>query len=529
MGLFTAWFERTMVFALDQTKLVLSIVERCLIPGRALWFYLGKLAWPHPLVFIYPRWEVSGAVWWQWMFPVAALLLAAGLWRMRGRLGTGPLVGLLYFAGTLFPALGFFDAYFFRFSLVADHFQYLACLGPLALAGAGLELGLSRLAGRTPLVKPVCCAGVLTILGALTWVQCAQYADAETLWRATLARNPHCWLAHNDLGVLSAAGGKPDEAAAEFKMYLDANPGDALAHYNLGSVLIHHGEVAEGIAQLRVAIAIQPAYPEAFYNLGNALSQKGDIPDAIAQFRIALSLRPDYPEALNNLGIALFNQGDVAQAIGQFQKTLALHPDFLPARASLGCVLLRKGDFDGAMDCFEKTTVLPSDPAQKWYHLGNNLLKEHVTEAIACYRQALAFNPRSAEACAALGMACYQNGQFKEAAVSWQKSLDLNPAQPLILNNLASLLATASDASLRDGPRAVALAEQASQLAGGTNPMVLCTLAAAWAEAGHYDQASTVARKALELARSQKNENLAAALQHQIQLYQAGHPLLPAQ
>jgi Flp pilus assembly protein TadD len=122
-------------------------------------------------------------------------------------------------------------------------------------------------------------------------------------------------------------------------------------------------------------------------------------------------------------------------------------------------------------------------------------------------------------------MACYQNGQFKEAVVSWQKSLDLNPAQPQVLNNLASLLATASDPSLRDGARAVALAEQANQLAGGDNPMVLCTLAAAYAQAGRFDAAAATARRALELAAAQKNDALATALQEEMKLYETNTPL----
>ena len=224
MGLFTAWMERTMVIGPEEAVSHLSLMARCLIPGRAVWFYLGKLVWPHPLIFIYPRWEVSGAVWWQYLFPVAALLLAAGLWRWRQRLGVGPLVALLFFAGTLFPALGFFDVYPFRYSFVADHFQYLACLGPLALAGAGITRGLGRLAQRGALMRPIGCAILLTTLGALTWGQCLQYADVETLWRITLANNPRCWLARSSLGVILLDQGRIDEAARELATAVDIQP-----------------------------------------------------------------------------------------------------------------------------------------------------------------------------------------------------------------------------------------------------------------------------------------------------------------
>jgi tetratricopeptide (TPR) repeat protein len=492
LGLFTAWMERAMVMGTDPVAAPLSLLDRCLIPGRAIWFYLGKLAWPHPLIFIYPRWAVSGAVWWQYLFPVAALLLAAGLWHWRRRLGVGPLVALFFFAGTLFLALGFVDVFPFRFSFVADHFQYLACLGPLALAGAGIERGLGWAARRRRLFKPVCCAGLLAILGALTWVQCGQYADAETLWRATLARNPGAWLAHDDLGVILLDQARIADAAAQFQMALDINPDDAVAHDNLGY----------------------------------ALSQQGEAVEAIAHYRKALALQPDYAYAHNNLGLALIRQGEAVEAITHFREALSIQPDFRQARENLGFALLRKGDFDGAMACLEKTTVLPSDPVEKWFVLGKEMFQEgHLMEAIACYRQTLSIRPGFAEAWTELGMACFNSGQAKEAVESWQKALDLNPAQPQVQNNLASVLATASDSSLRNGPRAVALALQANQLTGGENPVILCTLAAAYAEAGRYAEAAATARKALGQAEAQKNDKLAGALQEQIRLYEAGRPM----
>ncbi len=141
-GLFTAWVERNLIGA-EGAAFELTIVERCLLAGRAIWFYLGKLFWPTELVFIYPRWQVSQAVWWQYLFPAAALLLLAGCWALRRR-WRGPLAGLLFFVGTLFPVLGFCNVYPFLFSFVADHFQYLASLGVITLVSAGVALLLQR-------------------------------------------------------------------------------------------------------------------------------------------------------------------------------------------------------------------------------------------------------------------------------------------------------------------------------------------------------------------------------------------------
>src|SRR5208337_3446809 len=98
---------------------------------------------PTQLLFVYPRWQISAAVWWQYLFPASALLLVAGLWRLRRR-WRGPLSGLLFFVGTLFPVLGFCNVFPFLFSYVADHFQYLAGLGIITPAAAGLALLLAR-------------------------------------------------------------------------------------------------------------------------------------------------------------------------------------------------------------------------------------------------------------------------------------------------------------------------------------------------------------------------------------------------
>ena len=495
MGLVTVWWER---FHQGTQGAVFSIgaVERVLIASRALWFYAGKLVWPANLTFSYPRWTISVLDPAAYVWLLMTVAVGVVIWRGRRRLGRGVEVAAMFFAATLGPVLGFIMLWTFRYTFVADHYQYLACLGPLALAAAGIEWGLGWVAWRTPLLKPIGCAVLLTILGVCTWFQCGEYADAETLWRATLARNPGSWLAYNDLG----------------------------------NVLGRKGEVEEAIAQFQKALDLQPNYARAHVNLGILLGRKGQVEEAIAQFRKALDIEPNSPEAHNNLGNALLQQGEAQEAMTHFRKALDVQPDWALARENLGIALLQEGDVKGAMACFEKATALLPDPAQKWLNLGRQFLKQgHLIEATACYRRALSIDPRFAEAWAELGLACLNDGRIKEAEESWQKTLDINPAQPQIQNNLASVLATAADPSLRNGARAVALAEQANQAMGGRNPVFLCTLAEAYAEAGRFDEAVATARKALVHAQAQKNDKLAGALQEQIKLYQAGRPLRQSQ
>ena len=141
-GLFTAWVERSLIGA-EGTDFNYSIIERFLIAGRVIWFYLGKLIWPLDLIFVYPRWQVSQTVWWQYLYPAATLLLLVVLIWLSRR-WRAPLAGLLFFIGTLFPVLGFLNVYPFRYSLVADHFQYLASLGIITLVAAGITFLLER-------------------------------------------------------------------------------------------------------------------------------------------------------------------------------------------------------------------------------------------------------------------------------------------------------------------------------------------------------------------------------------------------
>ena len=240
-GLFTIWIEKELIGA-KGADFNISFLDRILIAGRAFWFYLEKLLWPANLVLIYPRWSVSATVWWQYLFPAATLLLLTALWLWRWR---GAFVGLLFFTITLFPALGFFNVYPFRFSYVADHFQYLASVGPIVLAATGLTAALNFLGKRRLVLQPSIGALLILTLGVLTWRQCAMYSDNETLFRATLTRNPECWMAYNNLGVARLREGQVGEAMDHFREALKIKPGYADAHNNLGNALLQQGQVTE--------------------------------------------------------------------------------------------------------------------------------------------------------------------------------------------------------------------------------------------------------------------------------------------
>src|SRR5437667_7298967 len=308
--------------------------ERLIIAGRTIWFYLGKLIWPHPLIFVYPRWEISPSRLTAYLPLLAGLVGLVILWLTRGKWKRSVSFAAAYFVISLFPVIGFFSVYFFRYSFVSDHFQYLASMGPLALAGAGITAGADSLKWR-PFPRTAICGILLLLLGFLTWRQSAIYHDLVTLYTATLAKNPACWM----------------------------------AHYNLGIVLRDQGETDQAIAHYRQAVALRPDYAEAHYNLGRALVEKGKVDDAIAHYERALAINPADAEAHNNLGATLFLNGRVEDAIAHYQKALAIRPDYADASCNLANALLSKGDMDGAIVHYMACLALSPNQAEAQYNL----------------------------------------------------------------------------------------------------------------------------------------------------------------
>ena len=384
-GAFSAWMERTRVGA-QGSQFTLSVLDRCLVAGRAFWFYIGKLLWPTDLTFIYPRWHVSHLIWWQYLFPLSALILVVFCWKFRNR-SRGPLAVVLLFAGILFPALGFLNVYPFVYSYVADHFQYLASIAIITAASAGITFLIDKfLAKSRPIIRYAIPSAVLVVLAILTWHQAIMYRDAETLYLTTLRRNPDCWLAHN----------------------------------NLCSIFLAKGETDEAFRHAKEAVRLQPEDVEPQIAIGDVLLRKRQPDAAVAHYKKALTIRPDFAEGYSHLGSAY-------------------------------------------------------------------LLSQRFSEAITQYRKTLSLSPRSLAA----------------------------------HNNLAWLLATCSDGSLRNGEEAVALAEQADQLSGGNNPLILHTLAAAYAESGQTVRAIETARRAEQLAVAHGYQGLASMLKKEIGQYES--------
>ena len=521
-GLCTAWIERYCVGA-KGTPFHLSIIERILIAGRDFWFYLWKLFWPTKLTFIYPHWDVSQAVWWQYLFPLGAFLLFVALWLLRKR-SRGPLAGFLFFAGMLFPALGFVNVWPFVYSFVADHFQYLACIGIITITSAGLTTFVDRTVQRRRIGAAFFSLLVGT-LAFLTWRQAHMYRDEETLWRTTLSRNPDAWLAHNNLAAVLMETGRLDEAIAHYEQTIPKRHDPELGHYNLAFVLAKAGKIDSAIFHYRKALELDPNYPEAHYNLGRALLKKGEISQAIHHYREALKLRPDEANVHNNLGIALMQEGLRHEAINHYQTASKLKENDADIQFNLANALAQNGEIDNAIAHYQKALEIQPDHVEARYELGSALLQKGRTgDAIARYQEVLKIRPDHLNAHTNLGNLLLQRGDVANAIAQYEKSLEIAPEDNTAQMDLAWVLATCSDGSLRNGKKALELARHANELSDGKNPFALRSLAAAYAETGQFPLAIQTAEEALRLASETHNRALMQALSKEMEFYKAGSP-----
>jgi len=471
--------------------------ERLIIAGRAIWFYLAKLFWPHPLIFIYPRWQLQPSQFTAYLPLLLAVMGLIAFWFLPGKAGRAVFFAGAYYVISLFPVLGFFSIYFFRYSFVSDHFQYLASMGPFALAAAAGTEGFNRLAAAESLGRGLAflrvglCTVVLLLLGTLTWQQTAVYHDLITLYTTTLALNPGCWM----------------------------------AHYNLGIGLRDRGETDQAITHYRQAIALRPGYAEAHFNLGRLLADKGEFNEAVDHYQAALAINPDDPEAHNNLGATFVQQGRIDDAIGHYQKALAIQPDYAEASCNLADALLSKADIDGAIIHYLTCVAALPDHADAQYNLASALLRKgRIDDAIIHYKEALTWGRNNADTHANLGSAFLAKGRVVDAIEQYEEALSLAPENVAAQSNLAWLLATSAEPSLRNGPEAVLLAEQASRSSGAKKPLVLRILAAAYAEAGRFSEAAETAHDALQAADDEGNSALSDLLRKEIALYESGHP-----
>jgi tetratricopeptide (TPR) repeat protein len=400
LGLYTAYLEKHFVGATGEriAELNLSVPQRILIAGRVIWFYAWTIIWPQPLVFIYPRWDVDPRIWWQWLFPLAVVVVLLTLWLNRARFGRGPLAAALIYCGTLFPVLGFLNVYPMRFSFVADHFAYLASVGLIVVVSALLRAKLGSV-----LLIPV---------AILTFTRCFAYADAETLWRDTLAKNDQSWMVYTNLGNALVAKEQLDEAERLYDSAFQLAPRLHDTLTNVGMMHGYRGRYDAAVLAFLEALQINPGFAPAHYGLGQVYARMERPDDAERELRAAIASAPQYPEANYRLGIILEGRGDIDAAIKHYRTAVTYKPDFPEARFNLGNALIRKRALNEAMHNLMEAVRVKPDYAEAWTSLGGaQLAAGHREEAAASFRRALHLNPNIIPAQRGLEAALPQTGR----------------------------------------------------------------------------------------------------------------------
>lgn len=378
-----------------------SFAQRVLIAGRAVWFYAAKLVWPAKLTFVYPKWNVDPGAFWQWIFPVALLIVIGVLFFLRRRIGRGPLVAVLLFVGTLVPALGFINVYPMRYTFVADHYQYHASIALIVLFAAGAAfLHRKKFARQTPWLEPALGTVVILLLFILTLRQATIYKTRLALWSDTTEKNPGSWMAWINLGDAYALNTPPDiqKATQYYEKSLALAPNVADPHYEMGLVYDSRNDYPNAEAQFRRAVEIEPKHANALDMLGQCLIKEGRVEEGIKAYHAALAANPRHNRAHFNLAMALRDQGHLDEAAIEFSKAAEINPRDPRTWRELANCRIKQKKFEEAIAPLEQFLKLRPDNADAHWDLGAALTMARHPEAEARehLKKAIALNPRLA-------------------------------------------------------------------------------------------------------------------------------------
>jgi tetratricopeptide (TPR) repeat protein len=388
--------------------------------------------------------------------------------------------------------------------LAADRYSYLPCLGfALLLGGTALRTVLSR-TGTWP-VRALVAGGLLLCLGLgfQTWRQSAIWRNTTTLWTHALTIDPKSSVAYNNAAKAPIRENRLPEAARLLEKALIYRPSNSDAHNNMGVVLRRMGQPYQAIDHYREAERLRPRWAEVQYNFALLLAEEPLLDQlgfssideqwqaALERYRLALAIRPDDVKTLNDLGILHKKMGQIDEAVRFYTRALQIDPDYVNSQYNLAIALADQG----------------SD-----------------AEASNEYLRALKLQPGHVGARTNLALLLERRGRYRESSKFLRDGLVHSPDQPVLLFHLSWLLATAPDPSVRNGLEALALAEQLQVVTGGQNPQALDALAAAYAEAGRFEDAIETGEQASRLAAPLGNQDLANQIDERLELYRSQQP-----
>jgi tetratricopeptide (TPR) repeat protein len=334
LGVVITYWERHHIGTVGD-RFSISFIESFLIATRATWFYLGKLLWPAQLTFSYPKFAIDPSNPLQYRWAIAGAVLLWILWRWRSAVGRAPLAAAIFFVASLSPLLGFIPLFTFWYTYVADHYQYMASIGPIVLLSAGAT---QLLRGRTSLgMRGLASAAalVLVVLAVLPWNQSRVYESEETLWRDTIAKNPTSWMAQTNLGRYLFREERFEEAADAYGQVFAIRPDAYRAHVGRAGALLKLGREQEAEEHFEAALELRPGLYGAHQALARLSWKRGDRAVAIAHYEAMIAIAPGNPTGHFLMGRALQASGRPRRALVHYRSALAIDPDHEEARKAV--------------------------------------------------------------------------------------------------------------------------------------------------------------------------------------------------
>ncbi len=494
-----------------------SIVSMAALPLRERMFhtivayghYLGATFLPRGLAAFYPYDPPTPLA--QVILPAVILAFVTVLvfWfgRRRGYLVTG----WLWFLGTLVPVIGLVQV---GDQAWADRYTYLPLIGLFISVVWGAADAAAHAGRKAQTALGVVGVAISLTLLPATWVQLHYWKNTRALFEHARNVTQHNARAAAVLGSLLAEEGKLDQAMDLYRLALSYKPGDPEAHFSMGKALDQQGKLEEAVAEYKKVLWFKQLRAPAHVFIGADLAKLKNYPEAAAHYRAALALDPQSATALNNLARILHSQGRLDEAIEDYSRALKIDPELAEARNNLGVLLLQKGRVEEAVPQLRQALrVNPGDP-QTQYNLAMALTQlQQWSEASQLFSKLAPANPKDANLYCQFALALRHTGKTREAMSAYAHALLLQPDFPQALEQLAWILSTDSHAEFRNGTQAVAMAERACELTGRKDAEKLKTLAAAYAEAGRFQDAVAAAQNAVDIASHAGQRDLAAKFQ----------------
>lgn len=438
MGLLTVWWEHVHQRTGDDL-LSYTWNVRPIVASRAFWFYVGKLVWPGTLSFSYPMWDVNPRSASQYVW-LAGLVVFAIATTLLARTHRKFVAGVLFFAAASLPTLGLIPLYTFIYSYVADHYQYVACVGLIAIVSAGVAVVDRRL----PHGRVIAGCIAVTMLTALA-IRAERYAGVfespGTLWANVLESNPQAWMAYNNLGLWREEKSDLAGARLAYEQSLTIRPDNAKAYLNLAVLSQKESKPADAIAQLERGIKFLPDNVELLMALANANADAGDYERAMAEYRRVLELEPNSLLAKFNLAALLGRTDDTGKAASLYLEILRADNRFTPAMDNLANLYARSGRHERAIELYERSLRLLPDRPIVLNSLAASLASTGpMDRAESAWRAATQIDPKYTDAYTNWGLALLQRQRTGEAKMRLQQALSIDPANAAAKSALDPLL-----------------------------------------------------------------------------------------